>query len=63
MSAKSLSSKSSDPVLKVENVELGYGELKVVFGVSLFVGQHELVGLVGGNGSGKFYHSGVPFRG
>ncbi len=43
----------NDAVLKVENVELGYGELKVVFGVSLYVGQHELVGLVGGNGSGK----------
>jgi branched-chain amino acid transport system ATP-binding protein len=41
------------PVLRVENVDLGYGSLKVVFGVSLQVGDGELVGLVGGNGSGK----------
>ncbi len=40
-------------VLKVEQVDLAYGELQVVFGVSLEVGQGELVGLVGGNGSGK----------
>jgi len=43
----------NDPILKVENVDLGYGELQVVFGVSLHVGRTELVGLVGGNGSGK----------
>ncbi|HEY7384600.1 MAG TPA: ABC transporter ATP-binding protein [Beijerinckiaceae bacterium] len=41
------------PILQVDNVELGYGTLKVVFGVSLHVGEGELVGLVGGNGSGK----------
>ncbi len=43
----------TEPILKITNVDLGYGELKVVFGVSLEVGTHELVGLVGGNGSGK----------
>lgn len=45
--------KHDDNVLEVENVDLGYGTLKVVHGVSLHVGRNELVGLVGGNGSGK----------
>lgn len=41
------------PVLEVVDVDLGYGSLKVVSGVSLHVASGELVGLVGGNGSGK----------
>ena len=44
---------SEDPILSVEHADLGYGELQVVFDVSLEVGRSELVGLVGGNGSGK----------
>jgi branched-chain amino acid transport system ATP-binding protein len=44
---------SPPPVLAVERVDLAYGEVQVVFGVSLEVGERELVGLVGGNGSGK----------
>lgn len=40
-------------VLDVVDADLGYGELQVVFGVSLHVNAGELVGLVGGNGSGK----------
>jgi branched-chain amino acid transport system ATP-binding protein len=43
----------AEPILSVENVGLGYGSLQVVFDVSLHVGRGELVGLVGGNGSGK----------
>ncbi len=43
----------AEPILEVRNIDLGYGELQVVFGVSLEVGATELVGLVGGNGSGK----------
>jgi len=42
-----------DIVLKVERINLGYGPLQVVFDVSLEVRKGELVGLVGGNGSGK----------
>lgn len=42
-----------DRVLDVIETDLGYGELQVVFGVSLHVNRGELVGLVGGNGSGK----------
>jgi branched-chain amino acid transport system ATP-binding protein len=43
----------AEPILRLENVDLGYGSLKVVFGVTLEVRPGELVGLVGGNGSGK----------
>lgn len=44
---------ADEVILKVEQVDLGYGSLQVVFGVSLEVTKKELVGLVGGNGSGK----------
>lgn len=47
------SAATQEEVLRVENVDLGYGTLKVVFGTSLVVRRGELVGLVGGNGSGK----------
>ncbi len=40
-------------VLEVQNLELAYGDVQVVFNVSLHVRARELVGLVGGNGSGK----------
>ncbi|CAM4083091.1 ABC transporter ATP-binding protein [Bordetella muralis] len=46
-------SNTDEAVLKVEGVSLGYGTLQVVFDVSLEVKKNELVGLVGGNGSGK----------
>ncbi|OZI24137.1 ABC transporter ATP-binding protein [Bordetella genomosp. 7] len=42
-----------DIILTVEDIDLGYGALQVVFGVSLVIRKNELVGLVGGNGSGK----------
>lgn len=44
---------ADEVILKVQDVDLGYGSLQVVFGVSLEVSKKELVGLVGGNGSGK----------
>lgn len=42
-----------EPVLRLEGLDLAYGELIVVSGLSLTVRAGELVGLVGGNGSGK----------
>lgn len=44
---------TDEVILKVEHVDLGYSALQVVFNVSLEVKKNELVGLVGGNGSGK----------
>ena len=43
----------SNSILSVEGVDLGYNTLQVVFDINLHVRQGELVGLVGGNGSGK----------
>src|SRR5690554_1582905 len=51
--APAASTSDQERILDVVETDLGYGELQVVFGVSLHVGSHELVGLVGGNGSGK----------
>ncbi|SMB82756.1 ABC transporter ATP-binding protein [Deinococcus hopiensis] len=42
-----------DRVLNAEALEVAYGEVQVVYGISLHVDKGELVGLVGGNGSGK----------
>jgi len=44
---------SASAVLEVKGLDVAYGELQVVFGVDLVVHDRELVGLVGGNGSGK----------
>lgn len=44
---------SADIVLKINSLDLGYGSLQVVFGASIQVHKGELIGLVGGNGSGK----------
>ena len=40
-------------MLKVRNLECGYGTLKVVRGISFHVAAGEVVALVGANGSGK----------
>ena len=41
------------PLLTVESVVSGYGEMQVLNGVSLTVGQNEIVSIVGPNGAGK----------
>ena len=41
------------PMLAVRDLDVAYGDVQVVYGVSLEVRERELVGLVGGNGSGK----------
>lgn len=40
-------------MLKLEGVSAGYGDLRVLSGVSLHVGEGEVVSLVGSNGAGK----------
>ncbi len=41
------------PVLEVETVDAGYGELQILHGVSLTIAEGEIVSLVGANGAGK----------
>ncbi len=40
-------------MLRIENISAGYGDLKVLFEVSLHVNKGEIVSLVGSNGAGK----------
>jgi branched-chain amino acid transport system ATP-binding protein len=41
------------PLLRLEKVEAGYGAMRVLQGVSLEVGEGEIVALIGANGAGK----------
>ncbi len=41
------------PKLDIQNISAGYGDLKVLFDVSLHVDEGEIVSLVGSNGAGK----------
>jgi branched-chain amino acid transport system ATP-binding protein len=43
----------SDTLLKVEGLEAGYGELQILWGVSLAAGRGQLTAIVGANGAGK----------
>ncbi len=40
-------------LLRVNGLDAWYGQAKVLFGVDLEVGEHEVVGIVGHNGAGK----------
>ncbi len=40
-------------LLEVKNVEAGYGNIQILFGVSLYVKEKEVVCVVGPNGAGK----------
>jgi branched-chain amino acid transport system ATP-binding protein len=42
-----------ESLLSVNNLDVAYGDVQVVYNVSLEVRPQELIGLVGGNGSGK----------
>jgi branched-chain amino acid transport system ATP-binding protein len=43
----------SAPILSLENVTTYYGQMRILEGISLHVGEGELVCLLGGNASGK----------
>jgi branched-chain amino acid transport system ATP-binding protein len=43
----------SEALLKVEALEAGYGEVQVLWGVSLAAGRGQLTAIVGANGAGK----------
>ena len=43
----------ADPLLAVEELEAGYGEVQVLWGISLQAGRGQLTSIVGANGAGK----------
>lgn len=43
----------SSSILTVSNLDVAYGDVQVVFDMNMHINNQELVGLVGGNGSGK----------
>src|SRR5437867_3570727 len=44
---------AAEPLLCVSNLRVHFGRLRAVAGISLSMGQGELLGLIGPNGSGK----------
>ena len=45
--------RSSDQLLEVENLDVAYGPIQVVWDVTLSVRRGEVVSLIGPNGAGK----------
>jgi branched-chain amino acid transport system ATP-binding protein len=45
--------KSDAPMLAIEKLEFAYADLKVLWGIDLFIQKGEIVTLVGANGAGK----------
>lgn len=43
----------AEPILKVENLEAGYGEVQVLWGISMGVEAGQLTTMIGANGAGK----------
>jgi len=43
----------SEPLLRLDAIDVGYGDVQVLFGLSLEVGEGEIVTLLGSNGAGK----------
>jgi branched-chain amino acid transport system ATP-binding protein len=43
----------SEPLLRIEAIDVFYGDVQVLFGLSLEVREHEIVTLLGSNGAGK----------
>jgi branched-chain amino acid transport system ATP-binding protein len=41
------------PILELRNVDVAYGKLRALYGVSLHIQQGEVVALIGANGAGK----------
>jgi ABC-type branched-subunit amino acid transport system ATPase component len=46
----------ADILLKVKDLQVGYGGIQAVKGVSLEVREGELVSLIGSNGGGQNHH-------
>src|SRR5690349_3090685 len=51
--ATAATSKGGEPMLVVDNVHTYYGQIHALRGISLTVGQGEIVTLIGANGAGK----------